>query len=95
MTAPDQRRFAQLQAVDVEGVLPAVRADLPDENVTRKDEAVRYEDRWVEQGSHVGSSGHGAFDFKSWKSQEIGKAGVCQSAVHGHSQFFGHAGRAY
>ncbi|CAK0734851.1 hypothetical protein CVIRNUC_000492 [Coccomyxa viridis] len=37
--------FAQLQAVDVEGVLPAVRADLPDENVTRKDEAVRYEDR--------------------------------------------------
>ncbi len=75
---PEQRRFAQLQAVDVEGVLPAVRADLPDENVTRKDEAVRYEDRWVEQGTHFGSSSHGSFDFKSWKSQEIGKAGVGQ-----------------
>ena len=38
-------RFAQLQAVDVEGVPPALRADLSDENVTRPDEVVQYEDR--------------------------------------------------
>lgn len=38
-------RFAQLQAVDVEGVPPALRADLSDENVTRPDEVVQYTDR--------------------------------------------------
>ncbi|CAL5225483.1 g8308 [Coccomyxa viridis] len=37
--------FAQLQAVDVEGVPPALRADLSDENVTRPDEVVQYTDR--------------------------------------------------
>lgn len=42
-------RFAQLQAVDVEGVPPALRADLSDENVTRPDEAVQYQDRCHEQ----------------------------------------------
>ena len=71
MTAPEQRRFAQLQAVDVEGVLPAVRADLSDENVTRNDEAVRYEDRWVEQGTRIGSSSNGSF---TQRPQEVGKA---------------------
>ena len=60
MIAPEQRRFAQLQAVDVEGVLPAVRADLSDENVTRSDESVRYGDRWVAQGTRGGSSSNGS-----------------------------------
>lgn len=42
-------RFAQLQAVNVEGVPPALRADLSDDNVTRPDEAVQYQDRCHDQ----------------------------------------------
>ena len=51
-------------------MLPAVRADLSDENVTRSDEAVRYEDRWVEQGDRVDSSSNGPFSFNITQSSE-------------------------
>ena len=44
MTA-DLYRFDQLQAVDVEGVPPAVRADVGEDNVLRPDTAVVYEAR--------------------------------------------------
>ncbi|KAK9916877.1 hypothetical protein WJX75_008231 [Coccomyxa subellipsoidea] len=37
--------FDQLQAVDVEGVPPAVRIDMEDQNVLRPDMAVEYDDR--------------------------------------------------
>ncbi len=46
-------RFAQLQAVNVEGVPPALRADLSDENVTRPDSVVQYPDRCHKQTEHV------------------------------------------
>ena len=38
-------RFGQLQAVDVEGVAPAVRADVGEDNVLRPDIPVKYDAR--------------------------------------------------
>lgn len=38
-------RFDQLQAVDVEGVPPAVRIDMEDQNVLRPDTSVDYDAR--------------------------------------------------